>query len=267
MNAIRHPSETYLPQELRSIIRSGQYDGYTAGKSPGYVQANVCILPKSYAADFLLYCQRNPQPCPLLAQAEAGNPILEDLGADIDIRTDLPRYHVFKDGQFTEERTDIRDLWREDLVTFALGCSFSFEEALQEAGLPLRFLDRGEVAGVYQTQIDTRPAGPFRAKLVVTMRPFRAVDAIRAIQVTSRFPRVHGAPVHIGEPAAIGVDLSRRYNDVGSSEVLKDELPLFWACGLTPQLAVAHAKPPLCITHAPSCMLVTDLRNATLSVL
>ncbi|NUB27169.1 putative hydro-lyase [Azospirillum brasilense] len=252
------------PAEVRAMIRDG-YTGYTGGKAPGYVQANICILPKDYAEEFLLFCQRNPAPCPLLERADQGSYRLPRLGKEIDIRTDLPRYHVFRDGVFCEEVTDIRDLWSNELVTFALGCSFSFEEALREAGLPMRFMDRGGVAGVYQTDIETQPAGRFHAKLVVTMRPFAPADAIRAIQVTSRFPNVHGAPVHIGDPAAIGVDLSRRYRDVGSDEILPHELPLFWACGLTPQLAVANAKPPLCITHAPSSMLVTDIRNASLA--
>ena len=231
------------------------------------MQANVCILPRAWAEDFLLYCQRNPKPCPLLARSDAGNPHLPMLAADLDIRTDIPRYHVFRDGEFAEEVTDIRSLWRDDLVTFALGCSFSFEEALLEAGLRLTFLERNNVAGVYVTSIETMPAGPYRGPLMVTMRAFKPADAIRAIQITSRFPNVHGAPVHIGRPQDIGVDLSRRYQDVGDPEVAEGQLPVFWACGLTPQLAVKNAKPPLCITHAPSSMLITDLRNASLAVL
>jgi uncharacterized protein YcsI (UPF0317 family) len=255
------------PLASRQAIRAGEYAGYTAGITPGRVQANVCILPRAFAEDFLLYCQRNPKPCPLLARSDAGDPHLPGLAADLDIRTDIPRYHVFRDGEFVEEVIDIRSHWNDDLVTFALGCSFSFEEALQQAGVRLRFLERGKVAGVYVTNIDTVPAGPFQGKLVVTMRAFKPADAIRAVQITSRFPNVHGAPIHIGNPAAIGVDLNHRYQDVGDPEVADDELPVFWACGLTPQLAVKNAKPPLCITHAPSCMLITDLRNANLAVL
>lgn len=250
---------------VRHAARSGAYAGYTAGFAPERVQANICILPRSHAEDFLLYCQRNPLPCPLIARSEMGDPYLPSLGEDIDIRSDVPRYHVFRDGEFVEEVADIAHLWRDDLVTFALGCSFSFEKALAEAGLPLRFLEKGAVAGVYETNIDTRAAGDFWAKLVVTMRPFVARDAIRAIQITSRFPNVHGAPVHIGDPALIGVDLDRRYRGVGSGEIAPGELPLFWACGLTPQLAAANARPPICITHAPSSMLVTDLLNASLA--
>jgi uncharacterized protein YcsI (UPF0317 family) len=255
------------PRAARRAIRSGAYAGYTAGIAPGCVQANICILPRAFAEDFLLYCQRNPKPCPLLARSDAGNPRLPTLAGDLDIRTDIPRYHVFRDGELAEEVTDITSLWRDDLVTFALGCSFSFEEALAQAGIRLKFLDRNDVAAVYVTNIDTVHAGPFQGPLMVTMRAFKPADAIRAVQITSRFPNVHGAPVHIGNPDSIGVDLSRRYQNVGDGEVADDELPVFWACGLTPQLAVRDAKPPLCITHAPSSMLITDLRNASLAVL
>jgi uncharacterized protein YcsI (UPF0317 family) len=255
------------PRAARGAIRAGTYTGYTAGIAPGFVQANVCILPRAWAEDFLLYCQRNPRPCPLIARSDVGDPRLPTLSDDLDIRTDIPRYHIFRDGEFVEEVTDIRSHWRDDLVTFALGCSFSFEEALQEAGVRLRFLERNSVAAVYVTTIDTVPAGSFKGPLVVTMRAFKPADAIRAVQITSRFPNVHGAPVHLGDPAGIGVDLSRRYQNVGDPEVAADELPVFWACGLTPQLAVKNARPPLCITHAPSSMLITDLRNASLAVL
>jgi uncharacterized protein YcsI (UPF0317 family) len=255
------------PCAARRAIRSGSYTGYTAAVAPGYVQANICILPRDWADDFLLFCQRNPKPCPLIARSTVGDPRLPTLAADLDIRTDVPRYHIFRDGQFVEEVTDIGSYWRDDLVTFALGCSFSFEEAMLEAGLRLKFLERNSVAGVYVTNVDTMEAGSFRGPLLVTMRAFKPADAIRAIQITSRFPNVHGAPVHIGDPAAIGVDLANRYQNVGDGEVGHGELPVFWACGLTPQLAVKNAKPPLCITHAPSSMLITDLRNASLAVL
>lgn len=254
------------PEVIRRACREEGYRGYTAGLARGRVQANICILPVAWAEEFLLYCQRNPQPCPLLCRSEAGDPHLPALGSDIDIRTDIPRYHIFKEGEFVEEITDLSDYWQGDLVTFALGCSFSFEEALLDAGIPLRFLERNDVAGVYVSNLPTTPAGRFDAPLVVTMRPFTPTDAIRAIQITSRFPNVHGAPVHLGDPGMIGVDLSQRYHDVGDGTVGDGEVPLFWACGLTPQLAVMKAKPPLCITHAPSSMLVTDLRNASLSV-
>ena len=255
------------PRAVRHAFREFGYTGYTAGLAPGYVQANICILPKAWAEDFLLFCQRNPKPCPLIARSDVGDPRLPTLAKDLDIRTDVPRYHVFCDGKFVEEVTDITRYWQDDLVTFALGCSFSFEEALQDAGIPLPFLEKDSVAGVYVSSLPTESAGPYKAPLVVTMRAFKPADAIRAIQITSRFPNVPGAPVHIGDPAQIGVDLSNRYQNVGDGTVGDGQIPVFWACGLTPQLAVMSAKPPLCITHAPSSMLVTDLSNASLAML
>jgi uncharacterized protein YcsI (UPF0317 family) len=255
------------PLAVRRACRSLGYTGYTAGFAPSRVQANICILPKDWAEDFLLYCQRNPTPCPLITRSEPGDPRLPTLADDLDIRTDVPRYHIFRDGKFIEEVTDITNYWRDDLVTFALGCSFSFEEALVKAGVPLTCLEHNSVAAVYVTNIKTVPAGPFEGPLVVSMRAFKPSDAIRAIQITSRFPNVHGAPVHLGAPERIGINLKKRYQNVGYAKVTKDELPLFWACGLTPQLAIKNAKPPLCITHAPSSMLVTDLRNDSLAIL
>jgi len=253
------------PQEARRAIRAGLHRGHTAGLAPGYVQGNLCILPAADAADFLLYCQRNPKPCPLLAMSDAGDPRLPALGADLDIRTDLPGYRVFRDGEPVEDVPDIRALWRDDLVAFVLGCSFSFEQALLDAGVPLRHIATGRNVPMYQTNIDTAPAGKFHGKLVVSMRPFSPADAIRAIQITSRFPNVHGAPVHIGDPALIGIeDIDTPW--VGDrTEVKPGELPLFWACGVTPQSAVRAARPPFCITHVPGYMLVTDLRNASLA--
>jgi uncharacterized protein YcsI (UPF0317 family) len=244
------------PAAARRAIRSGAFTGYTAGIAPGCVQANVCILPRGFAEDFLLYCQRNPKPCPLLARSDVGDPRLPTLAGDLDIRTDIPRYHVFRDGEFMEEVTDITPLWRDDLVTFALGCSFSFEEALLQAGLPLKFLARNNVAAVYVSSIDTVAAGPFKGPLVVTMRAFKPAEAIRAIQITSRFPNVHGAPVHIGNPGRIGVDLNRRYHDVGDAEVADDELPVFWACGLTP--AIGGAQREAAVVHYPCAVLDAD---------
>jgi uncharacterized protein YcsI (UPF0317 family) len=252
------------PRELRRAIREGGFRRHTAGVAPGYVQGNVCILPAQYAEDFKLFCERNPKPCPLLAMAKPGDPWLPQLGADLDIRTDVPRYRVFRDGVPAEELTDLRDLWRGDLVTFVLGCSFSFEEALMAAGLPLRYVEQGKNVPMYRTSVDCAPAGRFRGKLVVSMRPFKPAEAIRAIEITSRYPRVHGAPVHIGRPELIGIaDLARPWAG-DATEVREDELPVFWACGITPQSVVLDARPSLCITHAPGHMLVTDLKNASL---
>ena len=253
------------PREVRRAIRERRHAGHTAGLAPGYVQGNVCILPREYAEDFRLFCERNPKPCPLLAVSEPGNPRLPGLGADLDIRTDVPLYRVFKEGKPQGEVSNLSELWRDDLVTFILGCSFSFEEALLAAGLPLRYVAQGKNVPMYRTSVDTAPAGRFRGKLVVSMRPFRPADAIRAIEITSRYPRVHGAPVHIGRPDLIGIeDLSRPWAG-DATEVREDELPLFWACGITPQSVVLESRPALCITHAPGHMLVTDLENRSLA--
>lgn len=254
------------PRSVRRAVRSGAHRGHTAGLAPGYVQGNLCILPRAYAEDFAAFCERNPKPCPLLAMSEPGDPRLPALGADLDLRTDVPGYRVFRDGEFAADVPDLRELWRDDLVAFVLGCSFSFEEALLEAGLPLRHIAEGKNVPMYRTSIDTAPAGPFRGKLVVSMRPFTPADAIRAIEVTARYPRVHGAPVHLGMPEKIGIeDLSQPW--VGDpTPVLEGELPLFWACGVTPQSVVRDARPSLCITHRPGHMIVTDLRNASLAL-
>jgi uncharacterized protein YcsI (UPF0317 family) len=186
---------------------------------------------------------------------------------DIDIRSDLPSYRIFRNGEMTEEIPDITRLWRDDLVTFALGCSFSFEEALLADGLDVRNVSEGVNVPMYRTAIDCSPAGPFAGKMVVSMRPFVAADAIRAVQICTRFPSVHGAPVHLGDPGLIGIgDLA--LPDYGDSvSIAEDELPVFWACGVTPQVALEAARVPLAITHSPGCMLVTDLRNSQLAVM
>jgi uncharacterized protein YcsI (UPF0317 family) len=249
----------------RAAIRRGAWTGHTGGLAEGHVQGNLVIVPRALADDFLRYCQRNPKPCPLLAVSEPGDPRLPALGADIDIRSDLPRYRVWRHGELVDEPTDIGALWRDDLVSFVIGCSFSFEQALIDAGLPLRHVQQGTNVPMFRTDIQTLEAGPFRGPMVVTMRPLRAAAAIRAIQITSRFPDVHGAPVHLGDPALIGIrDLARP--DYGDAvDVRPDELPVFWACGVTPQAAIERARPEFCITHAPGAMLITDLLNHQLA--
>lgn len=248
-------------------IRAGEFSGPTAGHCQGLVQANLVVLPAEFAMDFLRYCQLNPKPCPLLAVSKPGDPSLPALGADIDVRRDVPRYRVFRDGRLIEERTDIIDLWRDDLIAFAIGCSFSFEAALMAEGLRLRHIEEGRNVAMYRTSVDTVPAGRFSGKLVVSMRPFAPAEAIRAIQICTRFPAVHGAPIHIGEPQALGIsDLSQP--DFGDPpSIASGELPVFWACGVTPQVALEMARPPLAITHSPGCMLVTDVANVRLALL
>jgi uncharacterized protein YcsI (UPF0317 family) len=219
------------------------------------------VLPQAYAAEFLLYCQRNPKPCPVLAVGDPGDPALSALGEDLDVRSDVPMYRIWRDGVLVEETHDATRHWRGDLVSFVLGCSFSFEQALIGEGIRLRHVEQGRNVAMYRTSVPTASAGRFSGPLVVSMRPMRAADAIRAIQVTSRYPAVHGAPVHFGDPSLIGIgDLSRP--DFGDPvEILDDEVPVFWACGVTPQAAVAAAKPEFCITHSPGSMLITDLRD------
>jgi uncharacterized protein YcsI (UPF0317 family) len=260
-----HPISENPAAAARRGIRAGEFTGQTSGLAEGHVQGNVVILPKALAHDFLHYCQRNPKPCPLLAVSEPGHAALPSLGADLDIRTDVPRYRVWRRGELVAEPTDIRDVWREDLVTFVIGCSFSFEQALIEAGLPVRHIEQGRNVPMYRTTVATAQAGPFGGPLVVTMRPMRAQAAIRAIQVTSRFPGVHGAPVHIGDPSLIGIrDLAKP--DYGDAvDVHADEIPVFWACGVTPQAAIEQARPDFCVTHAPGAMLITDLLNQQLA--
>lgn len=226
------------PVELRAMIRAGRYAGQTSGLAPGRVQANLAILPADWASEFLLFCQKNPKPCPVLAVTNPGDRIFPTLVNDVDVRTDAPRYKVFRDGVIVDEPTDLRDIWRDDLVAFAIGCSFSFEEALIETGLRIRHLEQGLNGPMYISSIDTNPTPCFLGKMVVSMRPFGPADAIRAVQVTSRYPNVHGAPVHLGLPGQIGIqDLANP--DFGDSVVVNDdELPVFWACGVTPQVSL-----------------------------
>lgn len=253
------------PAQVRAAARSGGFRGHTSGLAERHVQGNLVVLPAAEAGDFLRFCQRNPKPCPLLAVGEPGQPGLPALGADIDIRRDLPRYRVWRHGELVDEPGDIGALWQDDFVAFVLGCSFSFEQALRDEGMHLRHIDEGRNVAMFRTSLATAPAGAFAGPLVVSMRPLKAADAIRAVQVTSRYPAVHGAPVHIGDPALIGIaDLSRPdYGDAVA--VHADELPVFWACGVTPQAALVQARLPLAITHAPGSMLVTDLQNHQLA--
>ena len=253
------PLEGLSPMDVRRVIRSGQHTTDTAGIAMGYIQGNLVILPENYALDFAVFCQRNPKPCPLIAISEKGDSSLPTLAHDFDLRTDVSRYRVFRGGEFVEAPTDISELWQDDFVGFVLGCSFSFENALLEEGLELRHLEEEVCVPAYKTTIPTTKAGPFEGGMVVSMRPFSPADAIRAIEVTSRFPLTHGAPIHMGDPAAIGIaDLDRP--DYGDRVTIQPgEVPLYWACGITPQVVVTNAKPDICITHFPGHMLITDL--------
>ncbi|MCY4334927.1 MAG: putative hydro-lyase [Litoreibacter sp.] len=246
-------------EAIRRRIRTGAHDGHTAGLAAGKLQCNLAILPEAYALDFLRFCQRNPKPCPVVGVGDTGSHMLPTLGRDIDIRSDVPRYRVFKEGALVEEVTDITSHWADDLVTVALGCSFTFENALIRAGIPVRHIEMGRNVPMYRTNIDLVPAGPFGGQMVVTMRPLKAdqIDAARAI--SAKYPQAHGAPIAIGDPAAIGIsDLSAP--DYGDPvDVKPGEVPVYWACGVTPQNVLKAAKLPICITHAPGHMLITDV--------
>ena len=252
------------PPEVRRLIREGALDRPTAGMADGFMQANLLILPADRAGDFHEFCRANPKPCPILGIGKPGAVEIPEVAADLDIRTDVCGYRVYRDGLAAERVTDLTPLWRDDLVTFVLGCSFSFEHVLLHAGLPVRHVDCGCNVPMYRTSIPTAARGPFSGPLVVSMRPFKPADAIRAICLSDRLPQAHGAPVHLGDPAAIGIaDLARP--DYGDPvPVYAGEIPVFWACGVTPQAALAAAKIPFAIAHDPGHMLICDLPNPSL---
>jgi uncharacterized protein YcsI (UPF0317 family) len=245
--------------DVRAAIRIGSYAGHTAGLAAGKLQCNLAILPERFALDFLRFCQRNPKPCPIVGVGDTGDPSLPTLGRDIDIRTDVSKYRVFRNGALIEEVTDISDVWADDLVTVALGCSFTFENALLLEGIPVRHVEKGLNVPMYRTNIDLVPAGRFGGKMVVTMRPIPQGQVVQAHDISRRFPQAHGAPIATGDPAQIGIsDLSRP--DWGESVDIKDgEVPVYWACGVTPQNVLLDAGLPICITHAPGHMLIADV--------
>jgi len=251
----------------RLAIRANTHRGPTSGLAPGFVQGNLAILPQALAADFLRFCQLNPKSCPLIGTSAPGDWRVPALAEDLDIRTDLPRYRVWRNGELANEPQDIRDFWRDDLVSFVIGCSFSFEEALTSDGIELRHITQLCNVPMYRTSIATAQAGPFHGPMVVSMRPMTPGNAIRAIQITTRFPAVHGAPVHVGKPEMIGIKDVMKPDYGDAVEVRDDELPVFWACGVTPQSVIATVKPEFCITHYPGSMLVTDRKNSEFAIM
>lgn len=248
--------------DLRRAIRTGRHAGPTAGLARGFVQSNVVILPAVDAEEFAAFCAANPRPCPLIARLEPGNPEPTAVAPGSDLRTDAPRYRVFRRGVAEpDERTEIRALWRKDLVGFLLGCSFTFEEALRAAGLPVRHIDAGRNVPMYRTAVPCAPVGRFAGPLVVTMRPYAPGQIERVVAITARYPRMHGAPVQVGDPAALGIaDLA--WPDFGDPPTLQQgEVPVFWACGVTALVALIAARPEIGIVHSPGHMFVTDLRE------
>jgi uncharacterized protein YcsI (UPF0317 family) len=253
------------PREVRQQIREGKWRKPTAGLAPGFVQTNLVILPRDLAFDFLLFAQRNPKPCPVIEVTDVGSPEPKLSAPGADLRTDVPKYCIYRNGALEGEVTDLRSVWRDDLVSFLLGCSFTFESALLQAGVPVRHIEENRNVPMFISSIQCAPAGMFRGPLVVTMRPIPAVLVSRAVQITGRYPGVHGSPVHVGDPAIIGIrDLAKP--DFGDPVTIRPgEVPVFWACGVTPQAVAMEAKPPLMLTHAPGYMFITDLRNEELA--
>ena len=263
--SIREKLQHAAPRVVREAIRSKKFSGDTAGLAGGFLQGNLAILPASLATDFLRFCQRNPKPCPLVGVSETGDPFLPTLGEDIDIRTDVPQYKVFREGEFVLQVSDIGDIWQDDFVTFVLGCSFSFEKALLQNGIPVRHIENNSTVPMYRTSIPTVSAGPFTGEYVVSMRPLSVSNTIRAIEITQQFPKAHGAPVHFGDPQVIGISDINKPDFGDPVSIANDEIPVFWACGVTPQIALQHARPAISITHAPGHMLITDLKGHLIS--
>jgi uncharacterized protein YcsI (UPF0317 family) len=254
------------PDRFRQAVRNGEFYGATAGYCGAFAQANLVILPQTHANDFLRFCHLNPKACPLLGIGAPGQWSIEALGSDLDIRTDIPGYYLYQNGKVAQELTSLKTIWQDDFVVFGIGCSFSFEQMLIDGGIPLRHIAEKKNVAMYRTNIPNKAAGPFGGKLVVSMRPMTGPDAIRAIQISSRFPAVHGAPVHIGAPQEIGIADLRQPDYGDAVTVRSNELPVFWACGVTPQDAIREAALPLVITHKPGHMLITDIPNATLAI-
>ncbi|MHA6327242.1 putative hydro-lyase [Roseivivax sp. CAU 1753] len=257
----RHHSQlkASTPAALREAIRSGQYLSHTAGLGQGFLQANLAILPERYALDFMRYCQRNPKPCPISGVSDTGVPLMVTLGRGIDIRTDVPAYNIYRDGKLSGSAPDISNLWQDDFVAFALGCSFTFEHALMNAGIPVWHIENDTTVPMFRSNIETVPAGPFGGKMVVSMRAIREDQVALAVEVSRRFPAAHGAPVHWGDPAQIGLANLSRPDWGDPAPVPEGHVPVFWACGVTPQVAIERARLPICITHKPGHMLVTDV--------
>lgn len=252
------------PVEARRLIRTGAFTAPTSGLCPGYAQANLIILPKAQAYDFLLFAQRNPKPCPLLEVTEVGARETAICATDCDIATDFPKYRIYEYGELVAEVPDVSEYWRDDLVSFVIGCSFSFESELVEAGIEMRHNTMGRNVSMYLTGVDCLPAGSMSGKMVMSMRPIPHDQVVKAVRISGAIPKVHGAPMHIGDPAAIGVrDLANpEFGD--PVDIHENEVPVFWACGVTPQSIVMNSKPAFAITHAPGCMLITDTKNIDL---
>ena len=249
-------------KEVREKVRTGEYVGPTSGLARGHVQTNLVVLPGDYAFDFLKFCVRNPKPCPVLEVTDAGSPEPAVMASGADLRTDVPKYRVYEEGELVDEPTDIRDYWEGDLVSFLIGCSFTFEEALLAAGLRIAHQDQNRNVPMYVTGQECISSGPFSGPMVVSMRPYRPDEIPAAVSASGRYPTMHGAPVHVGDPDALGVEDLDEPEFGESISVGEDEVPVFWACGVTPQAVAMSARPPVMITHSPGHMFITDRLNA-----
>lgn len=246
-------------EEVRNIIRNGQYCDHTSGLVPGHLQCNLAILPNQWADDFREYCLANPKPCPLAGVSKLGDPHLPELGSNIDIRTDIPQYFIYRNGQMDQQVSNITDLWQDDFTVFAIGCSFTFEHALLRAGIAMRHMELNKTVPMFRTNIETEARGPFHGGMVVSMRPIKKTYLDQVMKICDGFPLSHGLPVHVGNPEEIGVSDIQKPDWGEAIDILPDEVPVFWGCGVTPQAAIIRAKIPFCITHAPGSMLICDV--------
>ena len=248
-------------KKVRQYIRDGKYCSHTAGLAKGRLQVNLAIMSEEYALDFMRFCQRNPKPCPLVGVSDTGDPSIFTLGSDIDVRTDVPSYYVYKSGVLTESHDNIMSLWQSDFVAFALGCSFTFEHALQAADIRLWHIENNKTVPMFRSNIKTVAAGPFQGSMVVSMRTVDEDRLEEVVDICKRFPLAHGSPIYWGDPTRIGIrDVN--FPDWGDSCPIEEgKIPVFWACGVTPQVAIEQAKLPICITHKPGHMLITDVED------
>ena len=255
---------TMIPAKVRELIREGKITGPTAGMRAGYAQANLAVMPKELAYDFLLFTQRNPKSCPILEVSDVGSRELKYIAKGADIARDIPKYRVYEKGVMTGEYTDVSSFWRDDLVSFLIGCSFSFEADLLETGVPVRHIEEGRNVPMFITNIPCVPAGVFHGNMVVSMRPLPYDQIVKSVLITGDMPRVHGAPIHIGDPSVIGIKDVMKPDFGDSVTINPGEVPVFWPCGVTPQSVVMNVKPDFVITHAPGHMLITDVKNISL---
>lgn len=244
---------------VRGHIRTNSYAAHTAGLAAGKLQANLAIMPQEFALDFMRFCQRNPKPCPMVGVSDTGNPIMQTMGHDIDVRTDVPAYNVYRDGMLSDTVPDLKDIWQDDFVAFALGCSFTFEHAAQKAGVPMWHIQNNTTVPMFRSNLDCVPAGRFTGTSVVSMRAVAEDQVDLITQVSSKFPLAHGAPLHVGDPAAIGIDDITAPEWGHPAPIEPGQVPVFWACGVTPQVAIENARIPIVVTHKPGCMLISDI--------